>query len=103
MTEIPDRPMDVGLARYQVKALLDRLTQWSSYAAEPVTELAVAQDRLQALARVMQAVRRDVIDRWDEELWSGIPARKLDYDGEPMTDPRIAESYARHDRERRSA
>ena len=38
MTTIPDRPMNADLARYQVRALLDRLTQWSDYAAGPVTD-----------------------------------------------------------------
>ena len=71
MTTIPDRPMNADLARYQVRALLDRLTQWSDYAAGPVTDPQHAQDKLQTLAIVLRNAVSDIVDRWDGFLVDG--------------------------------
>ena len=84
MTDIPKTPMGAERA---------------NYAAEPPTDFDHARDKLQALADVMQGQIGDVIEKWGWSMIHGIPEERLDYyDGGPLLDPRMAETYARRAR-----
>jgi hypothetical protein len=102
MTDIPKRPMDADLARYTVERLLNRMVEWSAYAAEPVTRLDHARDKLVAVAEVMRQTTGDVIDKWDEYMISGHPT--WTYDGENggfCLWVRLIEDDIRHERKRK--
>ena len=103
MTNIPKRLMDAAYARHTVQRLLDRMAEWRAYAAEPVTDQQHAQDKLAALAQVMQATIRDVVGKWDNHMINGYPEEAYENDSmPPMIHPRFVERDVHRARKRGS-
>jgi hypothetical protein len=93
-TTIPKTPMDAARANYAVDRMLTKMNRWKHYASEPVTDLDHARAKLAALASVMDAMSRDIIEKWDWMMIGKSPEEAFDYpDFTAIVDPDIAEDW----------
>jgi hypothetical protein len=101
MTKIPTTPMDADRAHYAVTRMLTNMGHWQHYASEPVTDLQHAQDKLAALAKVMDSMVGDIIEKWTWMMIGNSPEEGFDYsDSTAMLDPGMVENHVRMVRER---